>query len=471
VTPARGRRPHASPRDDGSTLRAVSVVLAALVMMVAASVGAGSGRSPVAAVSPASDGMGSSGVAPSDALSSVWYCPGAGSAPISGTSLVVADGGSQALRALIEPGLSTAANKQPATRLVTVQAGSTSEIDLSPLVPGGVNTKAGPVAATVEMNRGAGAVYQSVEAGGRQMALPCDSALSAGWYFPTGSTAAGSSEWITLFNPQLSPAVADLSFVVGSGTVSPSEFQGLVVPPGRVVSEPLNVYVAQQSTIATTVTAVSGLLVATESVLSSKTGLELLPGYSGLSRQLVLPAPATTGRATVVLFNPGNKATAVSVATGSGELSHQLLVNAESIVTFSIPPLTKAPIWISSGHRPPLVGVLTWSGLPMGEVGQSAESPTWLVVGQAPTIDGFNPGPGLLHIQAGAGGFTGATHSVAKGASGPVLSGSNGSGKGSNGSGKEMAAQNRATLIRLTHPAFLTSGSSSPTEYTPLPAA
>jgi hypothetical protein len=138
---------------------------------------------------------------------------------------------------------------------------------------------------------GGGVVADQVVSGpnGWSMA-PCASQTSPDWSFAGGSTTAGNTLSLSLLNPSSTEAVVDISFLTGSGKVSPQTYQGLVVPPGQMVVENVGEFVQNASTIATLVSAESGSVVSTQFQQwgSGATG--------GLSVQLGAPEASTVWR-------------------------------------------------------------------------------------------------------------------------------------------------------------------------------
>ena len=137
----------------------------------------------------------------------------------------------------------------------------------------------------------------------------CASTTSPAWYFASGSTSAGSSLYVSLFNPTSTEAVVDLTFVTEQGVTKPQPFEDLVVAPGALVVVGVASYVQDQSSVSTIVQAGSGRVVAEE--------LEEVDagGLSGLSLRLGSPVPesrwvlpgtvdVTGGLSEVVVFNP-----------------------------------------------------------------------------------------------------------------------------------------------------------------------
>ena len=67
------------------------------------------------------------------------------------------------------------------------------------------------------------------------------------WAFAGGSTTAGNSLTLALFNPAAPASVVNISFLTKTGLVTPQAYQGLVIPPGRLVVENIGAYVQRAS--------------------------------------------------------------------------------------------------------------------------------------------------------------------------------------------------------------------------------
>ena len=102
---------------------------------------------------------------------------------------------------------------------------------------------------------------QAVSGPGGWSMSPCASQTASQWYFAGGSTTAGNTMTLALFDPAAPEAVVNVSFLTSSGVISPQAYQGLVVAPGQLVVENVGDFVQNATGIATVVTAQSGGLV------------------------------------------------------------------------------------------------------------------------------------------------------------------------------------------------------------------
>lgn len=112
----------------------------------------------------------------------------------------------------------------------------------------------------------------------------CASSTSTSWYFPQGSTVAGDTVTLDLYDPSVTPAVVDVDVVTPSGEAEPAAYQGLAVPAGGLVSEHLDTHATSAALLGTVVEAASGSVVADELDVTTTSGRR------GCSEQLGAPA-------------------------------------------------------------------------------------------------------------------------------------------------------------------------------------
>jgi len=311
------------------------LVVVAAVLLGAALIGHSSGSTavpappaPVAALS-----------APVGSESSAWYCVGGtgqsggasdatldlvnrGAAAVSGSEVVISDSGT--------------------TATVPISVPARSQVTETPSVA----LSGSWLAATVDLDGGGVTVSQSVNGADGWAESPCVSTTSPHWYFASGSTGAGSSLDLSLFNPTTTTAVVDLSFVTSvQGLTQPQPFQGIVVEPGALVVEPVGAYVQNEPAVATIATARSGRIVASMLEQTSDNGV------SGISLRPGVPAPAadwafprsydvTSGSTVFDIFNPSPYPERVQVDTrlASGPLTTgqtRVPANADFATTIS----------------------------------------------------------------------------------------------------------------------------------------
>ncbi len=228
-------------------------------------------------------------VAPADALSSSWFCAGATGTPGSAAAgtVVVANGG-----AATASGTVTLLGSRGTRRAAPVSVAPGSQVAVPEAVRGGSPW----MGAIVDMDAGAVAVYQQTDGPyGRSSAL-CATAGSAHWYFASGATLVNASEEISLVNPYPTDAVVDLSFTTDQGPEVPQQFQALDVPPEGMLAVDLGSHLRRRQTIATTVAARSGRVIAwkTDIVTPPRRGQAILGTPAGAG-PLADPAAPVAG--------------------------------------------------------------------------------------------------------------------------------------------------------------------------------
>lgn len=199
--------------------------------------------------------------APASALSSSWFCAGAGNGTPGGEagSVVIANAGSSPVNADVTVVATSSSSTPTAPTKSTVVVPARSSVSVAETVPakqwGG---------AVVDANGGNVAVSQVLDGALGRSSQPCASSGSTNWYLPSGQTRINANETILLVNPYPADAIVDLSFSTSQGIEQPEAFQGIDVPPGRIVAENLGAQMRRRSTIATTVNARVGRVVASE---------------------------------------------------------------------------------------------------------------------------------------------------------------------------------------------------------------
>jgi len=260
------------------------------------------------------------GAPSADASGSTWYCA-AGSA----TGVASGEGAGRADQTVIIVNLSdqvvagvlTAVPVEGETvrRPVEVAPNARTEVALADVV------KAPWASAVVELAGGQVAVEHAVSGPGGRSVGPCASHPSSTWYFPAGSTRAGTTMLLALFNPFPGEASVDLSFETEDGTRTPQQFQGLVLPGGRVTVVDVGAVVTLRQEIATTVRARNGRIIAEQVLIGdgtdgSPTGLTSVLGAPAPATDWTFPDNATPGpgrTASVSVLNPGEVEASVEV--------------------------------------------------------------------------------------------------------------------------------------------------------------
>lgn len=140
--------------------------------------------------------------------------------------------------------------------------------------------------------------------------LPCAQAAAAAW-FVGASTAAGRRDRLVLTNPEGTPALVDLRFWNEAGPVpAPPNSSGIEVPPGGVVSIPLDGMTAGHQRLAIGVDAVGGRVAAAVHDIDAAgiqpRGIDWIAPVAAPARTVVLPGvpDGKLGR-TLQLLVPG----------------------------------------------------------------------------------------------------------------------------------------------------------------------
>ena len=285
--------------------------VAALVILVVAGVGiAVAARGTPAPVSAAPDP--SALVGAPDAESSAWYCTGQSAAGgVSPGFLVLTNTTARPVTADI-----TAASDSGATShtVAVVPARGVVAPSIADLSSGSWESE------TVVTSGGGVAVTQTVHNALGWSQAPCQSTTSATWYFASGSTAQSNLLYVALLNPTSTPVVVDLSFVTPAGMVHPINYQGIVLPAGRMAVENVSSVVQQIPTLSTVVSTRTGRVVATEvqeqvGAGGTSGGLSLVPGARAPQSHWAIPqAQEVQGGTTEIdVFNPGGASETVTV--------------------------------------------------------------------------------------------------------------------------------------------------------------
>lgn len=250
-------------------------------------------------------------VAAADAVSSTWFCPGGAT-----SAGAAADATIVLVNTLPTPVAGTVtvagAEGDPVAVPVELDALSRAAVRL------GDHTTAPSAAALVELDGGGVAVEQQHDGPLGFAATPCSSSAADEWLFAEGSTAKDASLLLHLYNPFPDDAIADLSFATDQGRAVPADFQGVVVPAGRLTVVDVGSHVRRREAVATRVRTRTGRIVVTK--LQARTA----PGIAGLSATLGAPGGGTVwsfpegfkieGAAERVhVFNPGAREAAVDV--------------------------------------------------------------------------------------------------------------------------------------------------------------
>jgi hypothetical protein len=173
-------------------------------------------------------------VAPAEgSLGSTWYCA-AGSA----TGVPTGEGAGPAEQTVVIANLSDVAldvdvtafvvEGEPVSTTVPVPPDGRTPIRVSDMV------KAEWASVVVEALGGRVGVEQVLTGPSGRTVAGCASRPSTTWYFPAGTTRAGTRQWVALFNPFPDEASVDITLETEDGARTPTAFQGYVVPGSSV---------------------------------------------------------------------------------------------------------------------------------------------------------------------------------------------------------------------------------------------
>jgi hypothetical protein len=246
-------------------------------------------------------------------LSSSWFCPGvpAPADPAAGNGFVsVLNAGDTPIEGAITV---YSTEGQPVTAPLVVEERSRADVRLGDL------TTSPWAAAVVELLGAGGVVEQSAIGPTGRSTTACANSAGSTWYLADGATTLEASLGILLFNPFPDDAIVDVAFSTSEGTRKPQATQGYVVPASSVRLLELNEIVRREPTVATTVEARSGRVVAGR-VQTYQEGAR-----RALSVGLASPAPAEqwwfasgqksdTEAERITIFNPGESDAEVDVA-------------------------------------------------------------------------------------------------------------------------------------------------------------
>jgi hypothetical protein len=362
--------------------RWAAIISVAVVVIGVAVVGA---VLPVSSASPVPGTGDGVPVPPAGAYSSSAFCSvGTGTAANSTIYLTNSTAGSvRGVMTSIGPA-SSAGTVPTVRRELSVPAHGTSAVDPTSGLPAGSNSSSFVFA-------GGGVVASQVVAGPNGWSTaPCASQISQKWAFAGGSTSAGNSLALSLFNPGASEVAINVTFLTGSGLITPQAYQGLMIPAGQMVVENVGDFVQNATDIATLVTAQSGALVSTEfqQWSSGATG--------GVSLRLGSPQLSTTWRFaqtttvphSTVNFYLANPTTAPVVATITLGLSSGSVVPRNVV----LPPTAVTVVATSgtAGVPQQIPYAVTISASAPIVAGRSVQAPS----GATPPVWGSSSGTG-----------------------------------------------------------------------------
>lgn len=288
-------------------------VFAALVILLVAAAVADATREDHSAKAPRSVEKAVGATKPGT-LSSAWYCA-EGTSVRDGRAdqtIVIANASNNDIDALITvlPGLGQA----PVRKRISVKARGHARVPVSEMI------RTGDPGVIVEVFGGDAAVEHELVGPGDFAVGPCASSVSSQWYFPAGTTAKDTRQYLAIFNPFGEDAVVDLAFATDEGIKQPEALTDLVVPARSRTTVRVHAHVRRQDHVATFVTARSGRVVAEQSNLyegGGRRGVSLTLGAIIPAETWVfaegLVVPGVTEE--ISILNPSDVDTEVSFET------------------------------------------------------------------------------------------------------------------------------------------------------------
>ncbi len=280
-------------------------------------------------------------MAPADAASAAWYCPGGPLARIdqADVSVSLANTTARPVEAQVTA-LPLAGVADPVERRVRVPALGSMAVRLSDLLGGSK-----PAGASV-LGPGGLVAQQSIRTPEGTSVGPCASTASDRWYTAVGSTAAGSSLLLTLLNPFPDEAIVGLAFSTDQGRTVPGGLQGVVVPGRSLLVVDVDDHARRREAVAAEVVARRGRLIV---------GRNFRKG-TGSSTSLAAPSPAPTW------YLPGgvradgvaNRLVVANPSDQDAELSVELRLQEGAVepFTLAVPAQERAELNLDDGRVP-----------------------------------------------------------------------------------------------------------------------
>ncbi len=288
----------------------------------------------------------------------VWYCSEGTSLPgeFADHSVIVANPTATAVTAAVTvfpstPVGSVSPSALPEEVLLNVPGRSQAILRLAEVV------ESQYTAALVEIDSGSAVVEQRVQGPTGFDVVPCASRSSAAWYFAAGSTRRDARLVFTLFNPFPDRAVVKFTFSTDEGIREPQALRGVLVPARSLVVVNATDVVPRFSSVATTVEAQAGRVVAGRlQLFDGSEGLEGLtagPGIPELQTQWVLPTGPADANVVehIVLYNPSDQVAAADIRVGLDLLD---LAGALAPFEVSLPPRQRVALVLGNEEAYPL---------------------------------------------------------------------------------------------------------------------
>jgi hypothetical protein len=289
---------------------------------------------------------------------------------------------------------STAGTNALTSQRLTVPPGG--QVDVPPSQLG----QAGALAASVVLDGGGVGVSEVVSSPLGWSMTPCASSTAPQWYFAHGATFQGGGLVLSLFNPGSTDAAVNIALATSTaGYLVPPAFQGVGVPAHALVTENIGDHVADDSTVATVVSTLSGTVVAAELQSVGR------PGNGGVAVTLGAASPSpqwtfaqntnvTGGKVAFHVFNPSTRATTVSISIGlpqgAGAEPLSLSVPGQSVATLEAQNETRIPA------NTPYAATFTSAGAPI-VVARQVTSPTGAPASEPAVGDAHGVAGGRSH--------------------------------------------------------------------------
>lgn len=286
-----------------------------------------------------------------DAVTSTWYCGGTAAAGDSGDGryggeIVISNPSEKPVSGVLTI-LTT--DQAPVSQAISIEPRSQSKIDIDSLVTSSY------ASTFIELDDSLTSVEQrAIHPAGAAVA-PCSNRSSDQWYFAEGFSAESSDFRLILSNPYLSPAIVDIDVATQTGSRTPTNLQGFVVPSQsiRVLNIPESGF-RDEKILAVSVKATSGRLVAAKDqhfLGAGRLGHVLSLGSPSLSDQWWF-ADGDKGQGideTYMIFNPTDEVVLADVVilgidpTVSPILPTSLTIPANEVVAFSTRDIAGLP--------------------------------------------------------------------------------------------------------------------------------
>ncbi len=340
--------------------------------------------------------------------SSSWYCVWPESAKFSGASGEIVIANVTATKSVVR--LFKSEGVAGAHRAVRIPANSVVRVPMSEF-----STSSGGGGVSILSSGGQIAVGMSLTTAEGGVLSPCQSSPGFYWVIQGGSTLAGSTLKVAIFNPFPNPSVLDVRLLAPSGSTDLGSLQGIIVPSGQTSVLDIGKLYAGHRFVIVEIRARAGRVVASglvETSTSTLVGANLLVGVNrpspdwyfpqlfnsiGITSQLLIFNPSSSPvRANVkVLPAQGRMAGIVGIGVGGSKFSQ--VVEPESMSVIDLTSFTSLPS--SSGYGISVTdsgnGLVVSSqlteavtgkvGREISELGTSVPAADWLVVHLAPS--------------------------------------------------------------------------------------